>query len=243
MAKIPEKPEEILDEITSDYKKLFGENLISIILYGSAARGEYVKKKSDINFLIVLKEDGLDLLVDSLQTVKKWRKKAVSIPLFLTEEYIKSSLDSFPIEFFNIKQNYKVIFGKDILKDISINKKELRLRLEREIKGKLIHLREAFFESADDKRKLAVLFSVSLGAFLSMFPAILHIIGVDVPDKRNILIDKTVEVLGINKELFNKILDIKFGRYKFSKNEGREIWEKYIEQVRKIAFEIDKLQV
>ena len=90
---------------------------------------------------------------------------------------------------------------------------------------------------------MAVLFSVSLGAFLSMFPAILHIIGVDVPDKRNILIDKTVEVLGINKELFNKILDIKFGRYKFSKNEGREIWEKYIEQVRKIAFEIDKLQV
>ena len=52
MAKIPVKPEEIFEEIISDYISIFGENLLSIILYGSAARGEYVKKKSDINLLI-----------------------------------------------------------------------------------------------------------------------------------------------------------------------------------------------
>ncbi|NVM04778.1 MAG: hypothetical protein HWN67_20830 [Candidatus Helarchaeota archaeon] len=243
MAKIPKKPEEIFEEITSDYKSIFGENLLSIILYGSASRGEYVKKKSDINLLIVLTEDGLNLLGDALPSVKKWRKRAVSVPLFLTPEYIKSSLDSFPIEFFNIKHSYKVIFGEDILEDISINDKELRLQLERELKGKLLHLRESFFESADNKERLKGLFLASLGAFLSIFPVIMHLKGVEVAGKRKILLDRAVDVLGLDKELFTKLWNIKEGKSKFSKGEGRKIWEGYVDQVRKIAFEIDKMPI
>jgi len=243
MAKIPVKPEEIFEEIISDYISIFGENLLSIILYGSAARGEYVKKKSDINLLIVLTENGLNLLGEGLSIVKKWRKRAVSVPLFLTPEYINSSLDSFPIEFFNIKHSYKVIFGEDILEGISINDKELRLQLERELKGKLLHLRESFFESADNKLRLKILFSTSFRAFLSMFPVIIHLKGIEVAEKRRILLDRTVDVLGLDKELFTKLWNIKEGKYKFSKGEGKKIWEGYIDQVRKIAFEIDKMPI
>ena len=57
MARIPDKPEEIFQEIILDYKVIFGPDLVSIILYGSGARGEYIPKKSDINFLILLTEN------------------------------------------------------------------------------------------------------------------------------------------------------------------------------------------
>lgn len=241
MAKIPKNPEEIFEEFTKDYNNIFGENLISIILYGSSARGEYVKKKSDINFLIILSENGLNLLGNALPIVKKWRKMAVSVPLFLTPEYIYSSLDSFPIEFYNIKKAYKVIYGKDILKEITINNKELRLQLEKEIKGKLIHLRGAYFESGDDKRKLKKLFSVSLGAFLALFPVILHLKGIEYIEKRKDMLDKSCEVLGLDKEIFTILLNIRKNTYKFSMKEGKKIWERYVEQVGKIAFEVDKL--
>jgi len=40
MSRIPKKPEEIFSEITGDYRKIFGEDLISIILYGSGAGGD-----------------------------------------------------------------------------------------------------------------------------------------------------------------------------------------------------------
>ncbi len=243
MAKIPKNPEEIFEELIKDYKNIFGENLLSIILYGSSARREYVKKKSDINFLIILSEDGLHLLGNAFSIVKKWRRRAVSVPLFLTPEYIHSSLDSFPIEFYNIKQAYKVIYGKDFLKEIIINNKELRLQLEKEIKGKLIHLRGAFFESGDDKRKLKKLFSVSLGAFLAMFPVILHLKGIEYIEKRKDLLDKSCEVLGLDKGIYTTLLKIRENTYKFSKREGIKIWEKYVEQVGKIASEIDKLTV
>ena len=58
MAKIPKKPEEIFPEITGDYQKIFGEDLISIILYGSGAGEDYVPGKSDLNFLITLTDQG-----------------------------------------------------------------------------------------------------------------------------------------------------------------------------------------
>ena len=243
MAKIPEKPEEIYEEIISDYKNIFGDELLSMTIYGSAARGDYVKKRSDINLLVILSENGLNLLGDAFRTVKKWRKRAVSVPLFLTLEYIKSSLDTFPIEFFNIRQSYLVIFGEDILKDVSIGNEELRLQLERELKGKLLHLRESYFEFGDNKKRLAELFSVSLGAFLSLFPVILHLKEVELPQTREMFLNKTVEVLGLDEELFKKLWDIKGGKYKFSEREGIGIWKNYVEQVRKIAFEVDKLSI
>ena len=60
MSKIPEEPKNIYPAITDDYKKLFGHDLVSIILYGSAASGEYTHGKSDVNFMMVLSEQGID---------------------------------------------------------------------------------------------------------------------------------------------------------------------------------------
>jgi len=88
MAKIPKRPEEIFQEFTQDYQAIFRDDLKSIILYGSGARGEYIPKKSDINFLIVLTEVAMDRLRETFPLIRKWRKRRVNIPLFLTDEYI-----------------------------------------------------------------------------------------------------------------------------------------------------------
>ena len=60
MAKIPDKPQDIFVPLTQDYLKVFNKELVSLILYGSAASGHYVKGKSDINLLVVLTSSGMD---------------------------------------------------------------------------------------------------------------------------------------------------------------------------------------
>jgi hypothetical protein len=115
MAKIPKKPEEIFPEITGDYRKIFGEDLISIILYGSGAGEDYIPGKSDLNFLITLTDRGLEGLDRVLETVGRWRKRNVAIPLFMTREYLTDSQDAYPIEFLNMKRIYIVVTGEDVL--------------------------------------------------------------------------------------------------------------------------------
>ncbi len=77
MPKIPKDPEQIFHEFTLDYKNIFEDDLVAIILYGSAVSGEYRHKKSDINFLIVLTEQGIRNLKKSLPVVSKWKKRRV----------------------------------------------------------------------------------------------------------------------------------------------------------------------
>jgi hypothetical protein len=126
---------EISRQLAEDYHKVFANDLISVMIYGSALTTEYISKKSDLNFLIILSEEGVEQLHLAFDLVAKWRKKKVSTPLLLTKAYIESSLDTFPIEFINIKGNYRVIFGKDILEGLSFDKNFVRMQCEREIKG------------------------------------------------------------------------------------------------------------
>jgi tRNA nucleotidyltransferase (CCA-adding enzyme) len=59
MAKITGSSEDIFVDVTQDYLRVFGRDLLSLVLYGSAAGGAYVKGKSDINLLVVLTPDGI----------------------------------------------------------------------------------------------------------------------------------------------------------------------------------------
>jgi len=93
MAKIPDQPQDIFVPLTQDYLQAFGKDLISLMLYGSAAGGSYVKGKSDINLLAVLTPEGIDRLEDSFAVVKSWRKRNVAVPLVMTRQFIATTLD------------------------------------------------------------------------------------------------------------------------------------------------------
>ena len=241
MSKIPKNPEQVFVQFTNDYKNSFGEDLISVILYGSAARGEYVYKKSDINFIIVLSENGIGQLRKALPLIKKWQKRKVTTPLIITHHYIQTSLDSFPIEFLNIKQHYKVIFGEDVLAGIQVNVKDLRLQCEREIRGKLLHLREGFLNTYGKPRLMKQLLQYSLPAFISIFSALLHLKEKPIPSSKREIFKATAEEFGLDAAVFEKIIQVNQGSLKVKKEELSLLVEQYIEQIRKLTNIVDKL--
>ena len=241
MAKIPDKPDQIFEEFTSDYKQIFGDDLKSIILYGSAARGEYIPKKSDINFLVILSDVGIERFPEALDTVKKWEKLKVAIPLLLTEKYIENSLDSFPIEFLNLSSHYRVIFGKDVFDGIKLDRNDLRLQVERELKGKLLNLRQAYFQAAKDPKSADLLIKESFGTFLSLFPAILHLKEESISSSSLENIRRTALIFKLDPQVFERLYRIKQGNEKLKKSESLDFLRKYIKQIRSLALQADAL--
>jgi len=241
MSKIPKNPKDIYEQIINDYKKAFGENLVSIILYGSSARGEYVYKKSDINFLIILNDQGIEQLRNALPLIKRWQKRKVSTPLILTEHYIHSSLDSFPIEFLTMKQYCEVIFGEDILSSIEINSKDLRLQCERELRGKLLHLRESYLNTYGNKRFIKQLLQVSLATFVSIFSALLHLKEKEAPSSKREIFKLTAEEFDLDYTVFEKLIKLKENQIKLNKEQLNQLIEQYIEQIMKLTIIVDKL--
>lgn len=241
MPKNIKDPKEIFPDITTDYKDVYGDNLISIMLYGSATGKDYRPGKSDINFMIVLSEVGIEHLDKAFEIVKKWRKRNVAIPLFLTENYVETSTDVFPIEYLNFKSNYVPVYGKDILKDLSFKPEFIRLQCEREIKGKLLLLRQVYLETSGKRRALKDVTSQSIRAFVAFFEALLHVKGLELPKEKLQIIRATAQAFDLDSSVFEKLLDVKEDKVKLSDQDMRRLFQAYLTEVRKLSKLVDAL--
>lgn len=241
MARDVKDPKEIFPDITADYKDVYDGDLISIMLYGSATGKDYRPGKSDINFMIVLSEEGIERLNQAFEIVKKWRKRNVAIPVFLTENYVETSTDVFPIEYLNFKSNYVPVYGKDILKDLSFKPEFIRLQCEREIKGKLLLLRQVYLETSGKGRALKGVISQSIRAFVAIFEALLHVKGLELPKEKLQIIRATAQAFDLDSSVFEKLLDVKDDKIKPGEDEMRGLFQKYLAEVRKLSKQVDTL--
>jgi hypothetical protein len=243
MAKIPKKPEEIFEEITEAYQKIFGEHLISIILFGSGAGEDYIPGKSDINFLITLTDQGIDRLDRALETVAHWRKRNVAIPLFMTRSYLEGSQDAYPIEFLNMKRHYVVVSGKDILAELAFDRRHIRLQLERELRGKLLHLRSGYLATEGNARKIRALITLSLTAFISLFSALLYLKDIEIPHGKRETITAAGNAFGIDTAIFLKCEEIRRKADRLPHNEVKAVFQAYMKEPSRLCDQIDQMEI
>ncbi len=243
MARVAEEPKQIFPDMVSDCKEVFGNDLVSIILYGSAAEGYYKPGKSDINFLIVLTEAGIDNLDRAFGKIGKWKKKKIATPLFLTEEYIRGSVDVYPIEYLNFQRHNEIVYGKNVLEDLVVDRKMLRLQCEREIKGKLLLLRRVFLETEGKSRALKEVIAISLPTFMAIFEALRFLRGHEERADRRQKIKEICEDFGLDKDLFDTLLSLKEDKLRLKDDELKELFKGYLKQVRDLAIKVDRMEV
>ncbi len=243
MARAPKQPQEIFADFTADLQKSFAEDLIAIILYGSGATGEYVPGKSDLNFLVVLKNDSIDSLRRGMEVVAKWRKRMVNTPLFMTPAHIRSSLDSYPIEFLDMQANYRLVHGEDVLKDLQFRPADVRVQCERELKGKLLRLRQLYLETRQKPRAMKEIIAGSITAFTSIFQGLIYLKGKPIPKTKQEIISAVSELFGLDAGTFLQLLAIKTGQKKISAAEILELFKKYVSEIDALSRAVDKLSL
>jgi len=227
-------------QVIADCEQLFGDDLISILMYGSAASGEYRPGSSDINFMIVLSEDAIDHLDRAFEAVGKWRKSKAAIPLFITQGYLESSLDVFPIEYLNFRTNYVLLHGRDILQGLVIKPEFLRLQCERELKSKLMLLRAAFVGTEGKGRRLRSVVSDSLPAMVATFRGLLYLKGSEGRGDKRTILRETCEAFGLKHSVFQDLLDIREGGLKPNNRELSALFNAYMGEVRRLSNLVDQ---
>jgi predicted nucleotidyltransferase len=241
MARAPKNPEQIFAAFSDDLKKAFGEDLVSVILYGSGATGEYVLGRSDLNFLVILTDTSASSLRRGLKLLPRWRRRRVATPLFMTEAYIRSSLDSYPIEFLDMKANYRLVHGQDILQRLKFRPSDVRLQCEREIKGKALRLRQVYLEAGERPGAMRAVISGSITAFTSIFEGLLYLKGIAIPKTKEQVIRATSREYGLDDQVFNKLLAIRRGQLKLGGTEVVALFHQYIAEIDALVGVVDKL--
>jgi predicted nucleotidyltransferase len=162
------KGERTVAEVCDKLRSALGDKLVAVALYGSAAGSDWVAGKSDINIVAVVDSLGYEDLRAVRQHVAAWRKKRVATPLLLDRRFLRSAVDVFPMELYDIREGHRLLFGEDVFSTLSINDEHLRYQCENEARGKLLRLRELYLEIGADRRRLRTLMLDSLTTFLTI---------------------------------------------------------------------------
>jgi len=227
-----------LMKFSAELEKVFGSNMKSFILYGSAATGEPFEH-SDINTLLVLEKIDTTVLKPAAKTIKKWVDGGQPVPLIFTKESLVSSQDVFPVEFIDIKDNSRVIFGEAVFDSISIDLKNLRLEIEHELRSKLIRMRQMYLASGGDRGKIKILLIRSLSGFTALLKGIIRLYGKKAPVLKREVIAAAPQELALKADVFNEIMEIKEGKKKVSAEAADILFNRYMSEIERIASVID----
>lgn len=202
------------EQFTETLKKACGNNLLSAVLYGSAAAGDGIEGKSDHNVLLVLRDAGLPALKPVAAAGAAWLKKNNPPPLIFTRERLLASADTFPIELSDMKDFHRTLHGEDLLPGIKVELPHLRLAVERELKGALILLRESYLASGGSRHALEALMTESLSQFLVLCRAALRLREDKVPASKLACAARLAEHAKFDAEAFELVHQLRRGEYR-----------------------------
>jgi hypothetical protein len=229
-----------LDDLVAQLKSAYGDTLRSVVLYGSAVAGEHIEKKSDYNTLVILDSVPLDRLAAVGAVLKAWGDSGNPPPMMFTEAEWKGSADVFPMEYADILERHKVLFGADPCEGVAVAQSDLRLQVEQQALGKLLHLRRgAMAAGVDEKAQLALL-EASLSALMVVFRGVLRLHG-EVPPQDYAKLSRRVGTLaGFDAAPFHRVVNHVRGEEKLPRTEARGVLAGYLAGIEALVAYLDR---
>ena len=229
-----------VETLAESLKSAFGSDLLSVVLYGSAARADHFGHAgSDLNVAVVLKDISLTSLERGTKASRSWSQEGNRPLLFLSPEWIDRSRDVFPIEFLDIVDAHVVILGSDPFAGLAVSMDNLRLQCESELKVKLIHLRTGYMEMHEDTTLLARLMAASYAAVISICRGALRAAGRAVPGRSEDVVTEMASLCGIDTAPFIEVAAIKRGGPGAAAVAVKPLFKRYYEQVETLARSVD----
>lgn len=136
---------------------LAGTKALSLTLYGAIVGGSFDPSWQTARSVVVFDSIDLEILRNLGKEGARLGKAKIAAPLIMTPEYIQNSLDSFPLEFLEIQQRHRCLFGQDSFAELSFYQPHLRLQCERELKSMLIGMRQGLLAAGGQDKWLSTM--------------------------------------------------------------------------------------
>ncbi len=233
-------PEALISELTRRLRDAAGDNLRSVVLYGSAAGGEFHIEFSNLNLLCVLHDTSFSALTRLSGVTDWWIQQKHPAPLVLTREELECSTDVFAIEFLDMREHYRLLFGEDVLANLQVPLNLHRAQIEYELREKTILLRERVLTAGNDPRVLWDLLMQSLPSFMTLFRHVLISQGERPGSKREVLAALSTR-MAFDTSSFTQLLDIREGKAASKQFDVADLFGRYLKAIEQVTSAVDKM--
>jgi hypothetical protein len=187
-----------VDELGDAVGRALGARLVTLLLYGSTARGTHVPKRSDVNTLLICDAVDERLFAALAPTIQAWTRAGHPAPLIFTEREWRESANAFPIEYEEVREAHRLLAGKDPWQGITVRRADLRHQLEHELMGKLVRLRQAYGTLWTQPKRLGSVVVASAPGVFTMLRTVLRFSGQPVPVRPAELLGAAAAVIGFS---------------------------------------------
>ncbi len=200
------------EQLTASLRQRYGSQLVSVMLFGSAAAGDHLPGQSDYNVLVVLDHLGLQELEALTDLTRSWVRAGNRPPLLFARDDLVRAGEVYAIEIADMKDSHQILFGEDVIAPLSANPESLRLQLEYELRSRLAKLRTGYMQFRRDRRKTLQLMTRSLSTFLVLFRAALRLYQPQVPQKKWEALEALARHVSMSTDAFHRVAQLKTSR-------------------------------
>jgi hypothetical protein len=230
-----------LDELVNQLKLAYGSALRSVVLYGSAVAGEHIAKKSDYNVLVVVDSIGVDNLRKAAAIASAWANDGNPPPMTFTTAEWKSSADIFPMEYADILERHRVLYGEAPFEGISVARPDLRLQVEHEAMGKLLQLRQGVMAAGGDGKNQVALLEDSLSTLMIIFRGVERLEGATPSQDYEALASSVAARAAFAADPFIKVVRHVRGAEKLTREAAVSVLEGYLAGMERLVAYLDSL--
>jgi len=232
---------QLLNDFVRAMKDAAGQNLLSIVLYGSAAAQDFSSAHSDLNLLVVLQGLGPAELEKAAPVLRWWTEQGQPSALVFSLEELRSSADVFAIELLDIQQRHEILFGSDNVSDIEVPLKFHRVQIERELRTAIIRLRQQYVTAARKREALLDLMVDSTSTFNTLFRHTFIAMGELPPRDRKDVLNRLETALRVDVTPFRTLVDLREGKLSKRDVDVDQTFSGYLHALYAAAEEVDRL--
>ena len=229
-----------LDELVRQLQLAYGGGLRSVVLFGSAVAGEHNPKKSDYNVLVIVDSLPLERLRAVAAVSKAWAEDGNPPPMTFTVREWKRSSDIFPMEYADILERHRVLYGDAPFDAIRVNPSDLRLQVENQTMGKLLQLRQAVMGAGGDSKLQLEVLEKSLSTLMVIFRGVSRLFGQAPSQDYEELARSLAQRAGFSPDPFVRVIRHVRGTEKIPREDAAGILEEYLAAMERLVAFLDE---
>ncbi len=223
----------MMEKFANEIKEVLGDNLIQVVLYND--QDPYAD-----DILIIVKDDSFQKLLPLEPIIKKMMVKKISSPYIMTPQFIESSLDSYPLEFINMKTDYKNLYvTQDHLVSIKPENEWVRLQIERELKGKILLIKSNLLPIHQVTKFSEKLIIQSIFSLKPVLKGFLYLMDRPIPKIYDEIIDSIGKETNFPLVCMKKAFDFAYNKDRLK---NHSVMDFYVQYLNEIEFLIKRIE-
>ena len=237
---LPEETQQLLRLYVKDVMQVYGAQLEGVLLYGSAVRGEFLPGRSNLNLLLFVSSYDVAVLKKYNGLHKRWSKEQLVVPLFLTAADLQSAAFVFPLEYQDIYEWHRMLWGQDPFVGFKVDTRHLTSQVLQALRGNLLRVRQRLVEGGSTEEAMTILLPLSITALLPVLRGTQRLLGRPVLSHGEPLL-KDLEVhFGINLTGLHEALLLKRGRISPGHKEVPRLMDRYLDSLGQLVTTVER---